>query len=115
MRIIIAGGRDYKQTHDDWVKIIGILRDSQCTEVVSGACSGADKFGERLAVALDLPIHEFPARWNEYGGKAGPMRNSEMAMNADACILMPGGAGTADMRRKAIACGLKILYDAGQS
>ena len=111
MKIIITGGRDYKQTHTDWIKIKNILCENNCTGVLSGSSQGADLFGIRLAISLSLPIYKFPAKWDTYGNMAGPMRNEEMAQNAEAVILMKGGRGTSDMRRRAIAHGLKILYD----
>jgi hypothetical protein len=32
-----------------------------------------------------------------------------MAKYADVCILFPGGSGTADMKRRAIAHGLRVV------
>lgn len=107
--VIVAGGRDFtpKQAHYDW--IVKILISLHASEIVSGGCSGADRFGEAAAKHYSLSIKRFPAEWDKYGKAAGPMRNEEMAKYADACILFPGGRGTADMERRARAHGLTVV------
>ncbi len=109
MKLIIAGGRDYKFTlHDfrllDWVLSKGV------TEVVSGGAQGADAAGERWAESIRIPVKRFPADWTTYGRFAGPRRNRQMAEYADALALFPGGKGTANMMQEARAKNLQI-YD----
>lgn len=98
MRVIVAGGRDFKPSrkHIEW--LINVLRSLNTTEVVCGMAKGADLFGKQVALKMNIPVKEFPADWNKYGRSAGPIRNAEMAKNADACILFPGGSGTANMK-----------------
>lgn len=111
MKIIIAGGRDFKPSRDDWFMLRDLLLSNGCTEVVSGGASGADKAGEIVGERLGLPVRVFHAEWNTYGKMAGPRRNKLMAEYADAVILLPGGRGTDSMRNEAKAAGLKIIYD----
>lgn len=108
-KAVIAGGRNFQpeQKHYDW--LARVLHDLSVSEVVSGGCSGADRFGEDAARHYKLEIKRFPADWNKHGKAAGPLRNEEMAKYADVCILFPGGSGTADMKRRAIAHGLKVV------
>ena len=106
MKLIIAGGRDYKMTFEDWQK----LDEIDITEVVSGGASGADAEGERYAKNKAIPVSRFPADWKAHGKAAGPIRNRQMAKYADAVVLFPGGRGTASMRKEAIMAGIKI-YD----
>ncbi len=113
MRIIVAGGRDFRPTTNDWYMLRDLLIANGCTEVVSGGCSGADKVGEVVAQRLNIAIKTFPADWNKHGRSAGPIRNKQMAEYADAVILLPGGRGTDSMRNEAKSAGIKILYDAG--
>lgn len=124
MKLIIAGGRDYKLTPADEAKLDVIK--GEITEVVSGAAPGADLCGEQWAAKHKIPVKRFPANWEKidvvgarvrkrpdgslYNANAGPMRNSRMAKYADAIALFPGGWGTEDMRKKAIGRGLAI-YD----
>jgi hypothetical protein len=58
----------------------------------------------------DIPVKYFPANWEAYGPKAGPLRNQEMANYADALILIWDGQspGSRDMLKKAKGKGLQI-------
>jgi len=98
MRVIVAGGRDLisNKNHVRW--LIDTLLKLGTTEVICGMAKGADLFGKQVALKMNIPVKEFPADWNKYGRSAGPIRNAEMAKNADACILFPGGSGTANMK-----------------
>jgi len=108
-RLIIAGGRDYNPRPEDERIITDVVKRLGVTEIISGGARGADAMGENYAKAMGIPLRVFPANWNKYGKKAGPIRNEKMASTADAVLLFPGGAGTADMRRKASMYGLEIV------
>lgn len=121
MKIIVAGGRDFVPTDDDWFLLRDLLKKHDCTEIVSGHCidekgnvRGADLMGERIARRLDIKCVPFPADWNRLGKCAGPVRNMKMAIYADAAILFPGGSGTDDMRKKMKSLRKPILYDKGE-
>lgn len=106
MKTIIAGGRDYLLTKDDfaWLATLPI------TEVVSGGARGADAGGEEYAKYAGLPLTRFIADWQVHGKLAGFIRNMQMAKYAEACVLFPGGSGTAHMRQQAISHGL-VVYE----
>lgn len=94
-RIIIAGTRtlsDYDLLRKVMSQAFGFLsmQEIQEMKIVSGGCRGADKVGETFAHNNGLICVRFPANWNLYGKKAGPLRNEEMAKYAsEACgILM---------------------------
>lgn len=115
MKVIIAGGRDFK----DYTKLQKAVEQSgfSITEVVSGGARGADKLGEKWANNNGVRIKSFPAQWNDmkqegavrkinqwkrpYNANAGFFRNEEMAVYADALIAVEGGGGTADMIKRA--------------
>lgn len=127
MKLIIAGGRDYFPTFTEYKNIRKLVASNNPSEIVSGknktvsyvkrhdrtikVIRGGDYIGERIAKRLNIPVTGFPANWNEYGRAAGPIRNKEMAEYADAVILLPGGNGTANMRRNAITYQLNVMYD----
>lgn len=46
--------------------------------VIEGGCYGADLLGKAGALKFGLECREYPAHWEEYGKKAGPIRNMEM-------------------------------------
>lgn len=107
MKLIIAGGRDYRLMPDDW-EYLDSLDD--VTEVVTGGASGADLGGKLWAISRGIPFKLFFPEWEKHGKAAGPIRNREMASYADAVVLFPGGKGTDDMLRAARAQGIRI-YD----
>lgn len=93
MNLIITGSRtfnDYKLLEQECKKFIvkiGYLPNN----IVSGECRGADKLGEMFAEKYKIPIMKFPANWDEYGKRAGMIRNVEMAKNASHCIIFWDG------------------------
>jgi len=99
LRTIIAGGRDYQFTPTD-IAFLDSIADC-ISEVVSGACNGADAAGEAWAESKGIPVKRYPADWKTHGKAAGPIRNIKMAQYAGAVVLFPGGRGTTDMNRTA--------------
>lgn len=80
------------------------------TEVISGTARGADRYGEQVAQKYNVPIRRFPADWNQYGKRAGYIRNAEMSNNAEALVAVWNGhsRGTKHMIDLAKRKGLKI-------
>lgn len=114
MRLIIAGGRNYRpDSHTipflhDMVRSLSYQIPGDC-EVVSGGASGADLIGEVYGHAFLDSVKVFPADWNTHGNAAGPIRNEQMAEYADALIALPGGRGTSDMIRRMESKGKKVI------
>lgn len=109
MKVIIAGSRDIFLPFE---KIEEIVKASgfDLTQLVSGHCKGIDASGEAWAAQNSLPIVLFPPDWDKYLGRAGPIRNSKMAVFADALIAVPGsGPGTQDMIQKMKALGKPVF------
>jgi hypothetical protein len=69
-----------------------------------------DSLGAAWANANKVQCTFYYADWKNLGKAAGPIRNSEMAANADALILVWDGKsrGSSDMLKKALAKDLKI-------
>jgi hypothetical protein len=112
MKLIIAGGRDYHLTPDDYAFLDWIHANVPVTEVVSGMASGADTCGEMWAISEGLPVTSFYAMWKEYGKAAGPFRNRQMAeyvQGSGALVLFPGGRGTNNMHKTAQELGVPIF------
>lgn len=92
MKIIIAGGRDFDDSHKMYTSFMAVLneyaKDKTDITIFSGHCStGADILGELLADCFDFRIKLFPANWDKYGKSAGPIRNEQMAKGADRAII----------------------------
>lgn len=110
MKVIIAGGRDFKQTNRDCDLLLRLHKLFNFTEIVSGTCKGADLFGESFAKYISVPVKQFKPDWS-LGKIGGIIRNEQMAKYADALILFKGGRGSANMMGNAFKYSLKILHD----
>lgn len=77
MKTIIAGPRDY-YVYQSLLEAIDKI-SWEITEVVSGRARGVDKMGERWAKEHGIPVQPFPADWDRFGKRAGPLRNIQMA------------------------------------
>ena len=79
MKVIVAGGRDFKNykllkcTLDNFQQEYGNI-----TEVISGTAIGVDKLGEQYANENNIPIKRFVPDWQGLGKKAGHVRNRQM-------------------------------------
>lgn len=47
--------------------------------VIHGASGNVDELAGELALARGLAVDRYPADWEKYGKRAGPIRNSELA------------------------------------
>jgi len=110
MRVIIAGGRNYIFTDQDRETLDSMKDLIPITRVVCGMAKGADTYGKEWAISNNLPVDEYPADWKRYGKAAGPLRNKQMAANADALIVFPGGSGTNNMVNEANKRNIQVIY-----
>lgn len=111
MKTIIAGMRDFC----NYPTLLDAVKDCpwRISSVISGGATGVDSLGERYANEFGLPLRVFPVtreQWNEFGKKAGPMRNRQMAENAEALLAIWDGKskGTKNMIETAQAKGLPV-------
>lgn len=98
MRCVIAGSRSYYPSMEQITEAVA-KSGFNITEVVSGAAAGVDCCGEKWAGLHKIPATLFPALWDKYSKKAGPIRNSQMAEYGDGLIAFWDGksAGTKNM------------------
>ena len=112
MKTIIAGSRDF----NDYETLLAVLLKVgwHISEVVSGGAHGVDQLGERFAKANGITYTVFKADWDQFGRRAGMLRNKEMANYADACVVIWNGhsSGSADMIETAMnECRLTMVYN----
>ncbi len=110
-RVLICGSRDFI-----WAKEIRELVYSLPDDavVIHGDATGADTIANRYAVERGLTVLKFPAKWEELGRRAGPIRNQQMldegkptevhAFYTDKAT----SRGTADMVRRSRKAGLPV-------
>lgn len=137
MRILVCGGRDFANVAElpwnmpgddperlrvereyefgwQWLENhILDLEDSIYGEliIITGMATGADTLGYDFGKNYADKVLEFPADWNTYGRKAGPIRNKQMLEEGkpDLIVAFPGGRGTAHMVRIAKEAGVKVI------
>ena len=110
MKLVIAGGRDYKFTDEDIRFLKYFIKTYQVSQIITGGCSGADTQAHHFAADNKIMSVAFHADWKTYGKAAGPIRNQKMAKEGDAVILFPGGKGTQSMYNCAVAENM-VIYD----
>jgi hypothetical protein len=111
VRTIIAGSRD-GISWQQFRRAMNLV-DIPISVVISGTARGVDSYGERWASEKGIPVERYPADWEQYGKRAGYLRNVQMAENADALILIWTGdaeksRGSAHMKRIAYERGLLV-------
>lgn len=111
MRVLVCGGRDYRDAArvDQVLQQIGA--EQPITVIIHGAARGADQLGEAWGLKHGLQLEPYPADWNTYGLSAGPRRNQEMLTKGkpDLVVAFPGGRGTADMVRRSKRAGVRVI------
>jgi hypothetical protein len=100
MNLIVAGGRNLKNYEWFREKMDDFLERNNVELIIHGNGHGTDQMADRYARERDIPREVYPAHWDAYGNKAGPMRNKRMARRGDWLLAFPGGRGTKDMKRK---------------
>jgi hypothetical protein len=111
MRVLVCGGRDYR----DWQKVRTTLTDLDTehpiTHIIQGGATGADALASQWANSYEVLQTQFSAKWNQYGKRAGYLRNQEMLVKGkpDLVVAFPGGKGTAMMVQLAKDAGVPVL------
>lgn len=117
MRVIVTGGRDYKDRRRVFEVLDECHRDKPITTIIHGACGwdlsepehdtrwlrGADRWADEWAAERGVPVERYLADWTRFRHGAGPRRNAQMVAeaSADCVIAFPGNNGTAGMIRLA--------------
>lgn len=116
-KIIVCGSRGFNDYQFLTNKLNEFIRDNPTDkqiQIVSGGARGADKLGEKWYNAhkfsRNLSLCVFRPDWEQYGKRAGIMRNTDMAEYADACIAFWDGksTGTKNMIKQAEERSLKV-------
>ena len=113
MKIVITGGREYKDQHTIYRYLDWVHKHSPITLLINGVARGADTIARQWAIDRKIPYQDVPVlkeHWNKYGKKAGNLRNGWMLdLNPDCVIASPGNTGTADCIRQAKKREIKVI------
>lgn len=110
-RVLVTGGRDYGDARRVFGELDILHRSFGVSVVIHGAARGADSLAARWATVRGVEEIACPADWARGGHAAGPVRNSDMLRNhkPDIVLAFPGGRGTEDMMRKALAANVTLI------
>lgn len=101
--MLVCGGRAYNNwfVASEWLD--QMHRDHPIAAIIHGGARGADSLAGRWAHENGVVCETYRAEWERLGKRAGPIRNQQMLDNGkpDCVVWFPGGAGTADMVRRA--------------
>lgn len=102
-KVIIAGGRDFKDWSLFMDSVLPLLYSND-VQIFCGGATGADHLGEVFATEKGLSIKYFRPEWKKHGKAAGPIRNADMAKEADVLILFWDGVskGSRSMLEQAV-------------
>jgi YspA, cpYpsA-related SLOG family len=90
-KLIVAGGRDFTD-YNQCAKAITVLATAKemygdySVSIVSGMARGADTLGAHFAKLNRVKVYKFFADWDEYGKRAGFIRNEAMGTFADGLL-----------------------------
>lgn len=111
MRVLVCGGR----TYSDRARVYGVLNkineETPIDMIIHGGAPGADSLAGDWAAFKMIDCLRVPAMWHVHGNAAGPRRNQRMLdiYGPQLVVAFPGGAGTADMVRRATKAEVKVM------
>jgi hypothetical protein len=122
MRLLACGSRDFEDKHGVLYAVI----DGMCWKaelegwlyLVEGEAPGADTLAKRAAETspTGATIVPFPADWEQYGRRAGPIRNQQMLDEGKPELViafinkpLEESRGTYDMVKRAWAADLPVV------
>lgn len=109
MRILICGGRDYKNKERVFEVLDWLVTADEGHHICHGGARGADTLAGLWAKSRKVKCTVFPADWS-LGRSAGVLRNLQMLdeFRPQLVIAFPGGRGTFHMQTAARAAGVLI-------
>lgn len=109
MRVLVYGGRKF----NDFTLMCNYLDYYQPDEIISGMAKGADSLAVNYAHRFKIPLLEFPADWDQYGRRAGPIRNQQMLDEGRPDLVIafpdPGSKGTYHMIDISNRAGVEVI------
>lgn len=106
-RVVVTGGRDY----DDLEHVFEVLNGYAPIHVAHGDAKGVDTMVLDWARTVRVVCTVYPAKWDDYGASAGPIRNGFMLedFKPDFVLAFKGGAGTENAIKQAHKNNIKVI------
>lgn len=110
MKVLVCGGRDYHDGETIQKHLGQQHRVIAFTHLIHGNAPGADRIAGEWARLHGVQEVICPAQWEQHGKAAGPIRNRRMLdLEPHLCIAFPGGRGTEDMVKAAMAANVQVF------
>lgn len=113
MSVLICGSRDW--TDESSIRTAFVeLRDigeRPHQFILVGDCRGADQIASKVAPEFGFEVEHYPAKWDQHGKAAGPIRNQRMiAQNPEIVLAFTckTSGGTWDTIRRAVVAGIPV-------
>ena len=98
MKVLVCGGRDFKDRELVFEFLDNAHRENFFTHVIHGGARGADSLADEWARSRGIQPVRCDALWDTKAMSAGPIRNHRMLeLGPDMVIAFPGGSGTKHM------------------
>lgn len=99
LKILVCGGRNYADRAELFATLDWVNSKHGVHSLCHGGARGADFLAGEWCKARNINCIVFPAEWDHYGKRAGPIRNKHMldTFQPDWVIAFAGGSGTANM------------------
>jgi hypothetical protein len=112
MRVLVCGGRDWTDTRFVSLALTKLQKELGFDVLIEGDARGIDRIAGYWARKIGIDNIKFPAEWEKYGSRAGPIRNAQMLRDGkpDLVIAFPGGRGTIDMVNQARTSGVPVRF-----
>jgi hypothetical protein len=122
-RYLVTGSRDWspEAVMDEVFRRLAQTYRADEITIVHGDCpTGVDALADRLAKRWGFKVEKHQADWNNYGTRAGPMRNTRMVKaGAVMCFAFSRdinkSRGTRDCAGKAVAHGIHTMLFFGDT
>lgn len=98
MRLAVIGSRNCYD-YETIKRKLDYIHDNKfmITSIVSGGAKGADSFGARWADENSVDKDIYLPDWNQYGKRAGFIRNEQIVVNCDVLIAFWDGKSRGTM------------------
>lgn len=109
MKVLVCGSRNF----NDFAQLCDVLDTIEgITEIIEGEARGADRLSADWAISHQIPVQRFPANWDVFGRRAGPIRNTQMLEEGKpdlvVAFLAPDSRGTKNMIAQAEKAGVLV-------
>lgn len=109
MRLVVTGGRDYRDVDAVEEAFAGLVAGG-LTAMAHGGATGLDTLAARVAYQAGVSVTVYFADWGTHGRAAGPIRNRYMLedFKPDFLLAFPGGRGTKNCAKTAREMGIPV-------